>query len=1411
LQSDPVTAQTDEIYLEPLAALTHINNMKLLNVSLLAAALAFCGIARAQQLTNQPYANEVNWALKGVAYQSSDSTTILSNGAPPYAYLGNDGNTDGIFADGSTTLTGGPAGDAAEDNPFNGYTSYWYVDLNSDHTIGALHVWFRVDCCSNRNDDFTIVVLDSDLNVVLTNTYPGSPPLNLIYNFDPPIQGEYVVFLPQNPLTTSDGYISIAEMQVIAPYTNVTLTVAANPTNVTVSEGYVATFGPVAATVVGPPPDRVTYQWQKNGVDIPGANGTNYTTPINLISDNGSQFTVKMAVSGTNILSAPATLTVVPYSVPPVLNSLTIFGGVAFLAPALTATIAYDQVMDPASTTNVANYNFGAGVTVDTATLSPILLDTNATDTNEIDGYQTVTLTISGLPQNSAYSLTVSGVKDVSGTTIVSTNLTGTVPFYEVDWAMAGTATQSSTGVGGDAYRAIDGNTDGYFADGSVTINAMPEDPGWWQVDLGDTKPIGRLHIWFRTLTAAECQALFNSCTGRNDDFSLFILDASSNVVWDFTYPGRPPTDVPFNFPPGMSGRYVLFNSQTPLTTSDGYFSIAELQVVAPYTNTSLTVTQNPVSTSIVENTVALLGPVAVTVTGAPVAALEYQWQQNGSNILGANNSTYQTPPLALTNSGIQFSCDFLLSGVLVASSNATVTVTPDTTPPTVQSVVGDPTYTYLTVTFSKGVTAATAGNAANYSLSGGLTISAVTVLTPNSVRLTTSPQTPGTGYILTVNNILDLAATPIAIAANATTSFTTVSSSQNNFIVVGDPGNPNDPLDGEGAVGYTFLIDKYKLTTTEYAAFLNSVATDPNNPIFVGDDALYAGGMAPLITQSGTTTYSYAVVPGTETYPINYISGLAAMRYVNWLNNGATSTSDTEHGAYTMGSALTTPPTPDVFSARNTNALYFLPNTNEWYKAAYYDPNIPGYWIYSPQTDDPNPADTNGFNAALPPGNAFSANFNTIAATTVDNLTPVGAYINAASYYGTFDQSGLLWEWAEPVVGSTSTRRMGGSQGNNAARLASTTVAVNGIQPGGSSVNQGVRIAEANRLTIPMVTIGDPGNPPDPASGNGQVNYAYQIGKYMVNNTEYTAFLNGAATATNYPYLDVWSANMQIDRNLVSADGTTNYSYSVQSGFENRPVNWVSTVAAMRMANWLCNGGTAGSDTESGAYTFSSEFVFSARNVNAPYFLPTPAEYYKAAYYDPTAGGSDYWLYAVRTSDPNPADTNGLNAVLPPGNAFSANFNSLTDPLPGGPGTTDVGAYINAASYYGTFDQTGNLWEWTEPLVGATTTQRMGGSQGNNAARLAATVVADNGINPGGTSINQGFRLAALPAGATFISTLSITTVSNGVQISWNGNGILQVANSLNGGWISIPGATTSPQTIISLSGAKFYRLLQQ
>src|SRR6266511_2409679 len=100
-------------------------------------------------------------------------------------------------------------------------------------------------------------------------------------------------------------------------------------------------------------------------------------------------------------------------------------------------------------------------------------------------------------------------------------------------------------------------------------------------------------------------------------------------------------------------------------------------------------------------------------------------------------------------------------------SADATLTVTSDTTRPTIVKVSGSEAFTNVTVTFSEDVTAATAGAVGNYGLNGGLTISSATVLDARSVQLATSRQTEGTSYVLTANNIQDTASPANTIVAN--------------------------------------------------------------------------------------------------------------------------------------------------------------------------------------------------------------------------------------------------------------------------------------------------------------------------------------------------------------------------------------------------------------------------------------------------------------------------------------------------------------------------------------------------------------------------------------------------------------------------------------------------------------------
>ena len=81
--------------------------------------------------------------------------------------------------------------------------------------------------------------------------------------------------------------------------------IVTQPASQSVAAGTTVTFNVVAGGT-GP----FTYQWQRNGVAIPGATSTSYTTPILTSVDNGSNFTVVVTNASGTTSSLPATLTV---------------------------------------------------------------------------------------------------------------------------------------------------------------------------------------------------------------------------------------------------------------------------------------------------------------------------------------------------------------------------------------------------------------------------------------------------------------------------------------------------------------------------------------------------------------------------------------------------------------------------------------------------------------------------------------------------------------------------------------------------------------------------------------------------------------------------------------------------------------------------------------------------------------------------------------------------------------------------------------------------------------------------------------------------------------------------------------------------------------------------------------------
>ena len=164
-----------------------------------------------------------------------------------------------------------------------------------------------------------------------------------------------------------------------------------------------------------------------------------------------------------------------------------------------------------------------------------------------------------------------------------------------------------------------------------------------------------------------------------------------------------------------------------------------------------------------------------VRITGSYGAT--FQWQRNGTNIPGANGTNYLLSPVALSDSNSIFRCVVMNVAGTTNSTNATLKVIPDSTPPTISSVGNLGDNQIITVVFSEPVSAATATALTNYAINNGVSVLNSAFGPDNrTVVLTTTPLAFSTTYTLTVNNVRDLATTPNTITPNTQRTFSLVS-----------------------------------------------------------------------------------------------------------------------------------------------------------------------------------------------------------------------------------------------------------------------------------------------------------------------------------------------------------------------------------------------------------------------------------------------------------------------------------------------------------------------------------------------------------------------------------------------------------------------------------------------------------
>ncbi|HUG26027.1 formylglycine-generating enzyme family protein [Piscinibacter sp.] len=527
-----------------------------------------------------------------------------------------------------------------------------------------------------------------------------------------------------------------------------------------------------------------------------------------------------------------------------------------------------------------------------------------------------------------------------------------------------------------------------------------------------------------------------------------------------------------------------------------------------------------------------------------------------------------------------------------------------------------------------------------------------------------------------------------------------------------------------------TYEISRYEVTNTEYAAFLNAVASeeDPFRLYSPLQRQHFWGGIS---RSNAGPVASYSVKKGYEDLPVTFVSWFDAARYANWLHYGrpttGTSGIGSTEGTATQGAYDTSGFHAAKPSRRNREARYFIPTCGEWLYAGFYDPATKAMTRYAggnslPDAGPPHPA-------------ARTANYySTGWALPYPHLASVRDYRNNASAFGTLNQAGNVMEWVE----TDGKMALGGSlflpadtlalnyrdEEHPAKKLSSFGFRIGrqaGLAPGLSLTFSAHRMLDTQAQVALAVTVPRPspamapewkridhaGNVSDVKTGRGCVPYAYEISRTEITNAEYADFLNAVAADHDRSGLYVDDMGTGVAGGLIRLDRNGRHVYEPKPGFDHRPVTYLSWFSLARYANWLHYGRPSGSqvigvtegDRQRGAYDTSafashrrdgsgvgiSRHTFS-RNERAKYFIPSDDEWYKAAYHDPDRPGwRKYWNYPTR-SDVAPSNTRSQGA----------NFQRET--LGEGPPhyVSEAGAY-RGSSYYGVHDLGGNVWEWLE------------------------------------------------------------------------------------------------------------------
>ena len=402
---------------------------------------------------------------------------------------------------------------------------------------------------------------------------------------------------------------------------NAKIMIGQQPVAVTVAENSKATFSLTVTNAASQfsTNETVSYQWQRNGVNVASnGNSASYTIATTKITDGGT-FQAVLHVPGLSVTSAPALLTVTPDTTAPAAVS----AGTLTTAPT-TVGVAFSEFVAPASAQTIANYTV-SGATVTNVTLLP--------------SGKAVALALNAAVVSGA-TVKVENVKDMAATANTMASTTLTVSFNQLTAKDVGTPNATNSAVFSDPVYV--GSTVA-IGQGVFTVKAGGTDI-WETQDgfhftyremTGDFEAKVRVQDLLFTSTWAKAGLMVReSLEGGSRNLNTVVDPAAGANVWEPNYraetkgssggiPGEIPRVTPVSYP---NAWIKMTRAGQVVATFKSTNGVDWVQLVS-YTNTSAT---NPYPAKMLvgicttahenngTNTVAEYSDFVLTAGGAP-------------------------------------------------------------------------------------------------------------------------------------------------------------------------------------------------------------------------------------------------------------------------------------------------------------------------------------------------------------------------------------------------------------------------------------------------------------------------------------------------------------------------------------------------------------------------------------------------------------------------------------------------------------------------------------------------------------------------------------------------------------------------------------------------------------------------